>query len=225
MNAVTKTFDPYDVLNILRGASFGEIKQAYRFAAKTWHPDVLITGDAEVWAKIQRAYDVLSDPQRRKSYDDTGTIEDVKPDNDRASALQVIEMHMFTAVNEFLLKGQQPMHDPRKKNVIATIAVKIRYEIMAANNAIPNGRAVAAFWADLKARFVLRDGGTETENFFATRLDDQARMTQAQIADLERDVRVRERALAILDGYEFKFDQPQPTFRQPVYQDGHDTAW
>lgn len=209
MNAVTKTFDPYAELDVSRSALTHEIKRAYREACKTAHPDA--GGDPLDWERLQLAYDVLSDPARRKSYDDTGTIEEVKPDNDRASALQVIEMHMNALINEFLMKGQQPMDDPRKKNVLGAIAGKIRKEIMDANNALPNGRAVAEFWIDLKDRFSIKAGGTETENFFAARLDDQARMTQGQIADLERDVRVRERALHILDSYQFRFDMPHPT--------------
>lgn len=206
MNAVTKTFDPYAELDVDRHASASDIKKSYREACKTAHPDA--GGNALDWERLQLAYNVLSDPARRKSYDDTGTVEEVKPDNDRASALQVIEMHMHDLINDFLLKGQQPLDDPRRKNLITAIGAKIGKEIMDANNAMPNGRSVAAFWMDLKERFTIKTDGEETDNFFAARLNDQARITQGQMADLERDIRVRERALKILDSYQFRYDLP-----------------
>jgi DnaJ-class molecular chaperone len=64
MNAVIKTFDPYEVLGVERGALYHQIKFAYRRWAKDCHPDV--GGDPEAWADLQKAYDVLSDPVRRK---------------------------------------------------------------------------------------------------------------------------------------------------------------
>jgi curved DNA-binding protein CbpA len=217
-SVITKTFDPYAELDVARDATLAEIRRAYREASKSGHPDA---GGAQVdWERIQLAYDTLKDPKRRKSYDDTGTIEDVKPDNDRAAALQVIEMHFHTLMNEYLTAPEQAKHlkDPRKKNITTAIASRIRDEFIQAKQAIPVGVGVLAFWEDMKTRFVLRDGGGETENFFAGRIDDQHRLVKAQIADLEQTARVREVALKILDGYEFKFDMPQRTFDDEYYR-------
>jgi molecular chaperone DnaJ len=64
----------YETLGVPKNASAAEIKKAYRKLARTHHPDAN-QGDAESEARfkeIQGAYDVLSDPEKRKAYDNFG---------------------------------------------------------------------------------------------------------------------------------------------------------
>jgi DnaJ-class molecular chaperone len=66
--------DYYQVLSVNRTASEKEIKQAYRRLARKYHPD-LNPGDKSAEAKfkeINAAYEVLSDPEKRKKYDQFG---------------------------------------------------------------------------------------------------------------------------------------------------------
>jgi DnaJ-class molecular chaperone len=65
--------DLYETLEIERGSSQDDIKKAYFKAARTKHPDK--GGSAEEFKEIQRAYETLSDPQRRQMYDVTGSEE------------------------------------------------------------------------------------------------------------------------------------------------------
>lgn len=60
MNAIDSP-DFYADLGIARDASPAAIKAAYRKRAKTAHPDA--GGNADDFARLQRAYDVLSDPR------------------------------------------------------------------------------------------------------------------------------------------------------------------
>jgi curved DNA-binding protein len=59
--------DYYETLGVNHTTQPKEIKQAYRKLASKHHPDK--GGDAEQFKKIQEAYDVLSDPQRKHQYD------------------------------------------------------------------------------------------------------------------------------------------------------------
>ncbi len=60
----------YDTLNVSRSATLAEIKQAYRHLAKLFHPDSKReTADPEKIIEVNAAYEVLSDSQRRQSYD------------------------------------------------------------------------------------------------------------------------------------------------------------
>ena len=66
--------DYYEVLGVDRGADDSAIKSAYRKLAKKYHPDVN-PGDKEAEKKFKEAteaYGVLSDPQKRKQYDQFG---------------------------------------------------------------------------------------------------------------------------------------------------------
>ena len=66
--------DLYDVLGVSRGASNDEIRKAYRKLAKKFHPD-MNPGDKkaeEKFKEITAAHEVLSDPKKRKAYDEFG---------------------------------------------------------------------------------------------------------------------------------------------------------
>jgi DnaJ family protein A protein 2 len=64
--------DLYGVLGIERSASSADIKKAYMKMAKTEHPDK--GGDEEKFKKIVKAYEVLSDDEKREFYNQTGQI-------------------------------------------------------------------------------------------------------------------------------------------------------
>ncbi len=61
--------DLYRVLGVSAGAAPAEIKRAYRRIAFTVHPDVGERPDPERFREIHEAYEILSNPDRRRSYD------------------------------------------------------------------------------------------------------------------------------------------------------------
>jgi curved DNA-binding protein CbpA len=63
----------YEVLGVSKGSTQNEIKKAYRNLSKLHHPD-REGGDQEKFSVIAEAYEVLSDPEKRKEYDETGTV-------------------------------------------------------------------------------------------------------------------------------------------------------
>jgi molecular chaperone DnaJ len=68
--------DYYEVLGVSRDASQEEIKKAYRKLARQYHPDVNKAPDAEAkFKEAKEAYDVLSDEQKRATYDRFGHVD------------------------------------------------------------------------------------------------------------------------------------------------------
>ena len=63
----------YEVLGLDRNASQDDIKKAYRKLAREHHPDK--GGDPEKFKKVQEAYEVLSDPEKRENFDRFGTAD------------------------------------------------------------------------------------------------------------------------------------------------------
>ncbi|MEJ7833815.1 MAG: molecular chaperone DnaJ [Nocardioides sp.] len=65
--------DPYDLLGVARDADAEAIKKAYRRLARQLHPDVNPDpATQERFKEVTRAYEVLSDPQKRAAYDRGG---------------------------------------------------------------------------------------------------------------------------------------------------------
>jgi DnaJ-class molecular chaperone len=63
--------DYYAALGLASSATLAEIKQAYRKKAAFYHPDRNDAEDAaDRFRRVQEAYDVLVDPEKRQAYDD-----------------------------------------------------------------------------------------------------------------------------------------------------------
>ncbi|KAM6979740.1 dnaJ homolog subfamily C member 16 [Aplochiton taeniatus] len=73
-------FDPYKILGVGRSVSQTEIKKAYKRLVKEWHPDKNKDPGAEdMFIKITKSYEILSNEERRANYDRYGQMEDNQP--------------------------------------------------------------------------------------------------------------------------------------------------
>ena len=67
--------DPYELLEVDKNVTDSELKRKYRKLAKKYHPD-LNPDDEEAQEKfkeISEAYEILSDPQKKRQYDTYGS--------------------------------------------------------------------------------------------------------------------------------------------------------
>eukprot|EP01023_Acetabularia_acetabulum_P010188 TRINITY_DN1465_c0_g1_i11.p1 TRINITY_DN1465_c0_g1~~TRINITY_DN1465_c0_g1_i11.p1 ORF type:complete len:738 (-),score=200.44 TRINITY_DN1465_c0_g1_i11:1178-3391(-) len=72
-NKEIKPFDPYDILQVQKGANETQVKQAYRKLSLIWHPDKNKSPEApERFNNINNAYKALNDPVSRENYERYG---------------------------------------------------------------------------------------------------------------------------------------------------------
>lgn len=68
--------DPYEVLGLDRECSQEEIKKTFKKLAKKYHPDISKAENAnEKFQEISNAYQILSDPEKRKAFDSYGSTD------------------------------------------------------------------------------------------------------------------------------------------------------
>ena len=87
----------YEELELSTDCSFDEIKQQYRILAMKHHPDH--GGSVDKFQKIKFAYEVLSDPIRRKQYDETSTTGEST--NIRTEAINHLAGIFFSIIPNF----------------------------------------------------------------------------------------------------------------------------
>src|SRR3984957_12801805 len=78
MATQTKDKDYYGVLGVKKSASTDDVRKAFRKLARKYHPDVNPGDKAaeEKFKTLSEANDVLSDPKKRKIYDQVGFYSD-----------------------------------------------------------------------------------------------------------------------------------------------------
>ncbi|MEZ4241509.1 MAG: molecular chaperone DnaJ [Myxococcota bacterium] len=112
--------DYYDVLEVSRQATPEEIKKAYKKAAKKYHPD-LNRDDPAAEARFKEAteaYDVLSDDQKRRIYDQFGHEglrgQGVAPDFTYANVQDIFESIFGGGFGDLFGGGRQRRAGPRR---------------------------------------------------------------------------------------------------------------
>lgn len=105
--------NPYEILDIDKYATVEEIKTKYRQLASENHPDK--GGDNEKFALINLAYDVLTDPIKRKGYDDEGIL--FTDSTTYKEAKEVLERLFNESINRL---------DPEKDNLVVMMQLQAR---------------------------------------------------------------------------------------------------
>ncbi|MGE0128321.1 MAG: J domain-containing protein [Blastocatellales bacterium] len=143
--------DLYAVLGVKRTATSSEIKSAYRRLARKYHPDVNSDPSApSKFAQVNEAYNTLIDPERRKSYDRTGSVSSAayaRRANSAAAARAArrayYQERADRIVNEWLQREREETR-ARGKAVYTTVTLFVSTFIVAMNPGLfePTG----VFW-------------------------------------------------------------------------------
>jgi curved DNA-binding protein CbpA len=184
----------YDDLGIGRNADQAAIKSAHRRAAKLHHPDR--GGEQEVFARIQRAFDVLSDPDKRRRYDETGAVADLPASFDQQA--------VFSAAREALFPIILGPADLSRIDVIGEAIEVLRKRLihLEAQAGLIDFNLERLRLARERLSRPVPDG----EDVVALMLDQQHRDLNGSRPAIETGVRVTNAAITLLRSYAYRVD-------------------
>ena len=189
--------NPYTELDVSITASTEEIKQRYRTLAQMHHPDK--GGDEEMFKRIKLAYEILSDPVRRKQYDITGETTTTNAKDEAISNIIQIILHVvpsFNADEEDLIKiaedETRAMLDMVNKDIVNTESQIKNFEKVLKKLRIKNN----------------------SENVLESIILKQIQIRKKDLLTFHRNVKVCMLMLEILKDYEYGlmnliFDKPE----------------
>ena len=188
----------YDDLGLHADASDAAIKAAHREGVKRHHPDA--GGDRERFDRMQRAYDVLGDADRRRRYDETGSFDQAPPPSEEQEALSVLQ-----AILTELIGGPQ---DLTRIDLIGTVLAILAARREAAVRRSLEADAVIARVAEVRGRLT-RSASAGEGDPLAALFDHQLREAQALKLRVQRAVQVHGAAMATIRGYAYRTDSDQ----------------
>lgn len=171
----------YDILNIAPDASPEEIDSAYRRKALQTHPDR--SGSETAFQAVQQAFDVLSDPQRRQRYDETGDFDD-GIERDKVSG--ILAHHLGLVVQVVVNNGRDVAANDLVEGMVHSLRAAIK-ELEGEKKPYVDALVI---WKKMAGRFRRKKKATNMlEIFVATSIrqhDEVIAQIDGKIADIKK---------------------------------------
>lgn len=172
------TPDLYELLGVPRTADLPTIKAAFRRKAKDSHPD--LGGDTEAFHLLKLAYDVLTDEQARRHYDETGEM----PSDRIANAAE--EARFRTLVGDLMMTMISQGTSPTFSNVLEELNQTLALQIRAAEQQLVGLSELSTRLDAVLSRLHAREG----EDFLITLLRERHGGMEERIK-VTRDLKTR----------------------------------
>ena len=128
----------YESLGVSKNASQDELKKAYRKLVREVHPD-RNPGNEERFKEVQGAYDVLSDPEKRKQYDRFGSM-DGQPGPGAGTTFDFGDFDLGDIFGGIFNRGgnrQQPQRGQRGNDVEVEVRVSFEDALQGVQTTVP----------------------------------------------------------------------------------------
>lgn len=190
---------PYEVLRVSKTSRLSTIKKAFRRRAMETHPDR--NGDPAEFQAVQLAWKILSDPAKRKRFDETGEVSPDKPDNGHGEVCLELTGALGGVIQALLKQSVKPS----TQNVVELMrqAMTQRSENIAQN--VKELKKARAYLAECVGRFKVKDG---EENLLESITRSQEAIVAKELAKAERQKEVNAAAMKLLKNFTFEHDAP-----------------
>ena len=178
--------NPYTELDVPIEASLETIKQRYRTLAQMHHPDK--GGDEELFKCIKLAYEILSDPVRRKQYDITGETTTTNAKDEAIANIVQILLHIV------------PNFNVEQDDLIQIAEVETRTMLDLAHKDIGITERYILNLEKVISKLRIK---TDSENILTGFIANQIQQRKNELVNFERRVQVCTLMLEILKDYEY----------------------
>lgn len=189
--------DFYEILGIAKDATKQQIHAAYREKAKTAHPDVP-GGDAQTFNTLRLAREVLSRPEWRRAYDESGKIPADEADNETAHLVTVLTS-LFGQTFQGALQAKV---EPYSRDFVGAMKVQLEEGLKGTLAQIPQMEEGLARLHKMKNRFLLKT--LDNPNFLETIVNSQHDQLAKQIESARNTVRQLEMCRVYLSDIVFR---------------------
>ncbi len=200
---------PYQILGVSVNATDKEIKDAMRTLAKKHHPDK--GGDPQQFSRIQKAYELIIDPQRRAKYDETGEDSGSVPDNETSRIGSLLAVALMNIVGTC----QEKQEDIGRIDVVAILVNTLNDEkvalVKAKTKALEQERLLKKTLKKLKKR--KQDSSDILQGIIKTQLDSLPKFL-ASLVERTSDL---EKAISIAKEYKYDMDRSPGDFAFPKF--------
>lgn len=191
--------DLYQELGVNPDAGMDDLKKAHRAIVKRVHPDSP-DGDRDAFERAQLAYDVLSNPERRQRYDQTGSHEGATIDYEYTQVLKFVT----TAFDEAIRSTK----DVKRNNIIAAVNAFFSDRRRTGDNVLNMARQ------EIERLKVVRErlGFTGTgENVVDGLIGGQIGEHERTLVEMAEQLGILEKARALVRQYNYRIDEMPPT--------------
>lgn len=184
--------NPYEILGVKPDATQEQIKKAYRTKAQKAHPDKH-GGNTEEFQAIQKAYEILRDPERRAMFDRTGSTEEGQETLVQMAIKELIPM-FFSVVQNANSKKEDIVGKVKKQ--ILEHQTRIVYEGEMVGKSIERLN-------EIKRRLKFN---SDKENFFEMALNFALKEEKEKGKKLKIARALLKQMEELVDGYSYDFD-------------------
>lgn len=198
----------YEILGIPQDASPSLIKRVWRKLSKRHHPDA--GGNPGVFEAIKRAYDVLKDPEARRTYDATGLIRD--PEYWIRVAAKAKQQ-----VADVIGQCVEQETDPDHSDVMAKLMKVMDSMPVSFASQEKETRKRMKKLENMRKRF-RRKKGKEGQGFITALFDKQIEDAQKKLEAIQEGRDVHKKVVELLNEYIYDYDEKEEPDMDPSSQ-------
>jgi len=203
----------YDILGVDEDAANDAIKRAYRRKAKETHPD-RNEGKQEDFIEAHRAYAILSSPERRKKYDETGDESERNANSELATCISLIQNMMQSLIDQ---AGENIIYI----DIIGEMKSALRKK---SNDHITQIKHLKKR-SGLYQKVLLKVKNKKKDGVIEHILHDNIKTIKHAIQSNQEQIDIDDRALQLLENYGFDFEKKAQPKYTTIFSNSTTASW